>query len=102
MMAGGCCDGGVHDCCAGWWCGSCLLGCPFDSAWCLVSELCRMTVVWVDYRCSLSFLFLGGARRLELSPCNNIVCLLQAAPQRRDSASRTCLHATRVYALWMS
>ena len=25
---------------------------------------------WVDYRCFLSFVFLGDARRLELSPCN--------------------------------
>ena len=48
---------------------SSLLGCPFDTAWCLVCELCRLTVVWVGCRCFLS-LFLGGARRLELSPCN--------------------------------
>jgi len=32
--------------------------------------MCRLTVVWVDCRCSLSLVFLGGARRLELSPCN--------------------------------
>ena len=25
---------------------------------------------WVDCRCFLSFVFLGVARRLELSPCN--------------------------------
>ena len=31
-----------------------------------------MTVVWVDCRCFLSFVFLGGARRLELSPCNTV------------------------------
>ena len=29
-----------------------------------------MTVVWVDCRCFLPFVFHGGARRLELSPCN--------------------------------
>ena len=46
-----------------------LSGCPFDSAWCLVREVCRLTVDWVDCRCFLSFVFLGGARRLELSPC---------------------------------
>ena len=28
---------------------------------------------WVDCRCFLSFVFLGDARRLELSPCNNTV-----------------------------
>ena len=27
-------------------------------------------MVWVDCRCFLSIVFLGGARRLELSPCN--------------------------------
>ena len=47
-----------------------LPGCPFDSAWCLVCEVCRLTVDCVDCRCFLSFVFLGGARRLELSPCN--------------------------------
>ena len=69
-MAGGCCAGGVHGCCAGWRCASRLLGYPLESAWCLVSELCRLTVVWADCRCVLSLVFLGGARRLELSPCN--------------------------------
>ena len=44
-------------------------GCPFDSAWCLVCELCLLTVVWIDCRCFLSFVFLGGAKRLGLSPC---------------------------------
>ena len=29
---------------------------------------------WVDCRCFLSFVFLGVARRLELSPCNTAVC----------------------------
>ena len=47
-----------------------LPGCPFYSAWCLVGEVCRLTVDCVDCRCFLSFVFLGGARRLELSPCN--------------------------------
>ena len=27
---------------------------------------------WVDCRCFLSFVFLGVARRLELSPCNTM------------------------------
>ena len=47
-----------------------LLRCPFDSAWYFVCEVCRLTVDWVDCKCLLSFVFLGGARRLELSPCN--------------------------------
>ena len=44
--------------------------CPFDCAWRLVSEVCRLTVDCVDCKCFLSFVFLGGARRLELSPWN--------------------------------
>ena len=48
----------------------CLPGCPFGSAWCLVCEVCRLTLDWVDCRSFLSFVFLGGARRLELSPFN--------------------------------
>ena len=47
-----------------------LPGCPFDSAWCLVCEVCQLAVDWVDCRCFLSFVFLGGARRLEISPRN--------------------------------
>ena len=47
-----------------------LPGCPFDSAWCLVCEVCRLTVDWVDCRCFLFFVFLGGARRSGLSPRN--------------------------------
>ena len=47
-----------------------LPGCPFVSAWCLVCEVCRLTVDWVGCRRFLSFVFLGGARRFELSPCN--------------------------------
>ena len=59
-------------CCAGWCYAFGFLGCPFDSAWCLVCEVCRLTVVRVDCRCFLSFLFLGGARRFKLSPCNTL------------------------------
>ena len=33
-----------------------LLGCPFDSTWCLVCEVCRLAVVWVYCRCFLSLL----------------------------------------------
>ena len=35
---------------------------------------------WVDCRCFLSFVFLGVARRLELSPCNtnNVTLSLSA------------------------
>ena len=53
-MAGGCCAGAVHGCCADLCYASCLLGCPFDSGWCLVCALCWLTVVWVDCRCLLS------------------------------------------------
>ena len=74
MMEGGCGAGGVHGCCAGWCCSSQLPGCPLDSAWYLVCELCRWTVVWADCRCFLSLVFLGGARRLGLSPCNSVLC----------------------------
>ena len=50
-----------------------------DSAWCLVCEVCRLTVDCVTAcRCFLSFVFLGGARRLELSPCNTILCFALA------------------------
>ena len=49
-----------------------LLGCSFDGAWSLVCELCLLAVICVDCRCSLSFVFLGGARCLELSPCNTL------------------------------
>ena len=53
---------------------SCVPGGPFGTVWYLVCDGCRLTVVWVDCRCVLSFLFLGApyvrsARRLELSPC---------------------------------
>jgi len=41
-----------------------------DIAWSLVCEVCRMTAGWVDCRCFLSFVFVGGAMRLGLSPCN--------------------------------
>ena len=34
------------------------------------SVRCVSRVDWVDCRCFLSFVFLSGARRLELSPCN--------------------------------
>ena len=57
-------------CCAGWCYVTLLLGCPVGGAWCLVCELCRLAVICVDCRCSLSYVFLGGARRLELSPFN--------------------------------
>ena len=68
MMAGCCC---AEACTAAVLIGVMRLpGCPFDSAWCLVCEVCRLTVECVDCGCFLSFAFLGGARRLELSPCN--------------------------------
>ena len=46
---------------------------PFDSAWCFVCEVFRLTVDCVDCRCFLSFVFLGDARRLELSPCTKFL-----------------------------
>ena len=36
------------------------------------SVRCVGWVDWVNCRCLLSFVFLGSARRLELSPCNKI------------------------------
>ena len=76
-----------------------LPGCTFDSAWCLVCEVCRLTVHCVDCRCSLSFVFLGCARRLELSPCNTLVkdttILHIATPQAGSSKSTyTCTRST--------
>ena len=72
---------GVHGCCRrAWLLSACmaavlvgvmrLLGCPFDGAWCLVCQLCPLAVVCFACRCYLSFVFLGGARCLEPSPCN--------------------------------
>ena len=52
-----------------------LLGCPSDGAWCLVCELCVLVVVCVDFRCSLSLVFLGGARCIELASCNTHACI---------------------------
>ena len=37
--------GGVHGCCAGWCYASEFLCSPFDSALCVVCEVCRWTVV---------------------------------------------------------
>ena len=53
----------VHGCCVSV---MRLLGYPFDSAWCLVCEVCRLTVDWLDCRCFLSSVFLGGARRFSM------------------------------------
>ena len=71
-MAGGCCAGGVH----AWLLavvvgvmrntGRATLGLPL----CLVCELCLLAAVCVDYRCSLSFVFLGSTRCWEFSSCN--------------------------------
>ena len=49
-----------------------LLGCAFDGAWCLVCVSRRhlLSVVCVDCRRSLSFMFLRGSRCLGFSPCN--------------------------------
>ena len=43
---------------------------PSDSPWCSVCGVCRLTVDWVDCRCFLSFVFLGGGGLSELSPCD--------------------------------
>ena len=53
-----------------------VLDCPFDGAWCLVCALCLLAVPCVNCRCSLCFVFLDGARCLELSPCNTQNILL--------------------------
>ena len=66
----------MADCCCAEACTAAVLigvmrlpGCPFGmlGAW---SVRCVGWVDWVDCRCFLSFVFLGGARRLVLSPCN--------------------------------
>ena len=64
-----------------------LLGCPFDGAWCLFVELCLLAVVCVDCMCSLSFVFLGGAGCVELSPCNTRICQHACA----QSWENTCM-----------
>ena len=52
------------------------------------SVRCVGRVGWVDCRCFLSFVFLGGARRLELSPCNTHACVRQ--PVHRLLLLRLC------------
>ena len=76
-----------------------LLGCPFDSAWCLVCEVCRLTVGWLDCRCVLSFVFLGGARRLGLSPCNTLIkdtTVLHIATPQATSLVHLCVLQLRL------
>ena len=72
--------------------------CSFDSAWCLVAEVCRSTVDCIDCRCFLSFVFLCGARRLELSPCNTASCvtsmLLRPHQPCRNEFSRYTVSST--------
>ena len=41
---------------------------------------------WVDCRCFLSFVFLGVARRLELSPCNTTTPTTPTAAETRGTA----------------
>ena len=49
----------------------CLLGCPYGSAWCLVYEVgVSAGPIGLIVGVFLSFVFLGDARRLELSSCN--------------------------------
>ena len=60
-----CCS--VHRCCVNW----CYASPGLSLRWCLVCEVCRLTVDWVDCRCFLSFVFLGGAMRG--APCNTPV-----------------------------
>ena len=62
-----------------------LPGCPFDIAWCLVCVVYRLTVDWLDCRCFLSFVFLGDARRLDLSPCNTRQRHVRPGVARSDS-----------------
>ena len=70
-----------------------LPGCPFDSAWRLVCEVCRLAVGWVVCRRFLSFVFPGGARRLEVSPCNTAetVFAYPACGTSRPGPGRPCL-----------
>ena len=43
---------------------------------------------WVDCRCFLSFVFLGVARRLELSPCNTTCMLHTPLPRTLPGAEQ--------------
>ena len=72
-------------------------GCPFDSAWCFVCEVCRLTVDWVDCRCFLSFVFLGGARRLELSPCDTVMHPVLHRQQVCCEDARRCTAITSMF-----
>ena len=56
----------MHGCCVNWCYASPGLS-VVRGAW---SVRCVGWADWVDCRCFLSFVFLGDARRLELSPCN--------------------------------
>ena len=54
-----------------------------------------MTAGWVDCRCFLSFVFVGGAMRLGLSPCNtqrrkNRACLPQQPTQEQSTKNEEC------------
>ena len=65
-----------------------LPGCPFGSAWCLVCARFAGWADWVHCRCFLSFVFLGDARRLDLSPCNT---MLKSCTLHKDVLLRTSL-----------
>ena len=57
------------------------------------SVRCVDRVDWVDCRCFLSVVVLGGARRLELSLCNNLMCRWGRSAQFAvcfNLCSRTC------------
>ena len=57
------------------------------------SVRCVGRVDWVDCRCFLSFVFLGGARRLELSPCNTPMKDMPTASSKATGKVMESLHS---------
>ena len=76
-----------------------LPGCPFGSAWCTKHAWSVRFVGWanwVDYRCFLSFVFLGVARRLELSPCNTGTPTKQTTANQHNSQTKHQRKGSRI------
>ena len=76
-MVGDCCAGAVHGCCAGWCYVTALAMVP--GAWSVSCADWRSFVLTVGVPC---LVLLGGARRLELSPCNTCHVGLHQPPFR--------------------
>ena len=90
MMVGCCCAEACTAAvlCASWAVLSVVLG-----AW---SVRCVRWADWVDCRCFLYFVFLGDARRLELSPCNTEKAAKDWHHQGRRKLNKTKNHPTGI------